>query len=485
MAESDHKARAPQALRYLCGVIMASASLVAIANDLKIMLEEPAEGQAGSGVSNIRGWAIASEGVARVEVFIDGVFEFEVPYGGERKDVENAYPAVTNSLSSGFGQTFNYGVLRAGTHSLTARAVSSSGVIAESSAQFTVVRFPDSFYPEADSPSLQGANVTVDETKEQITIENLRLADDEQRTVVLAWLTASQSFQIQSIVDEDEESTTPISGRTDPVACGYADITENNQSSLSITSSASWNCDESERDLIANGIPDHEVGQFPNPNNPNTISEQNVLEAFTLTPTMASSPTYTGGPAGPIGYVLNGVKVDAATAGSCFEANDCSLSNPRGDWHIEALGQSHFGFGDDDNNAHVQPNGAYHYHGIPEGFLEKRGASGGDMVLTGWARDGFPIYARWGYDDPTSADSVVRIIQSSYRLVGSVPANRPSTDLYELGTFTEDWEYQEGSGDLDECNGRLGVTPDFPEGIYHYYATDTYPYLQRCVSGVL
>jgi hypothetical protein len=131
-------------------------SLVAIANDLKIMLEEPAEGQAGSGVSNIRGWTIASEGVARVEVFIDGVFEFEVPYGGERKDVENAYPAVTNSLSSGFGQTFNYGVLRAGTHSLTARAVSSSGVIAESSAQFTVVRFPDSFYTEADSPSLPG-----------------------------------------------------------------------------------------------------------------------------------------------------------------------------------------------------------------------------------------------------------------------------------------------------------------------------------------
>jgi len=84
-----------------------------------------------------------------------------------------------------------------------------------------------------------------------------------------------------------------------------------------------------------------------------------------------------------------------------------------------------------------------------------------------------------------SADSALRVIQSSYQLTGSVPAGRPSTNLYELGTFTEDWEYQEGSGDLDECNGRFGVTPDFPEGIYHYYATDTYPYLQRCVSGVL
>ena len=35
------------------------------------------------------------------------------------------------------------------------------------------------------------------------------------------------------------------------------------------------------------------------------------------------------------------------------------------------------------------------------------------------------------------------------------------------------------------ASGRFGVTPDFPAGIYHYYATDTYPYFQRCVSGSL
>ena len=38
---------------------------------------------------------------------------------------------------------------------------------------------------------------------------------------------------------------------------------------------------------------------------------------------------------------------------------------------------------------------------------------------------------------------------------------------------------------LDECNGRHGVTPEFPKSIYHYYATDSYPYLQRCVKGQL
>jgi hypothetical protein len=71
----------------------------------------------------------------------------------------------------------------------------------------------------------------------------------------------------------------------------------------------------------------------------------------------------------------------------------------------------------------------------------------------------------------------------SYTFVNSVSNSRPSTDDYPLGTFQEDWQYTAGSGDLDECNGRIGVTPEFPDGIYHYYATDTYPYFQRCVKG--
>ena len=51
------------------------------------------------------------------------------------------------------------------------------------------------------------------------------------------------------------------------------------------------------------------------------------------------------------------------------------------------------------------------------------------------------------------------------------------------GTFREDWQFVEGSGDLDQCNGRFGMTPEFPEGIYHYYLTDDYPYMPRCVWG--
>lgn len=76
-------------------------------------------------------------------------------------------------------------------------------------------------------------------------------------------------------------------------------------------------------------------------------------------------------------------------------------------------------------------------------------------------------------------------MSSSYRLKAAPDANRPATTLFPMGTFLQDHEYVAGLGALDECNGRTGVTPEFPNGIYHYYATDTYPYLQRCVKGQL
>jgi hypothetical protein len=121
---------------------------------------------------------------------------------------------------------------------------------------------------------------------------------------------------------------------------------------------------------------------------------------------------------------------------------------------------------------------------MPEGFITKLG-KGQAMTLVGWAADGFPIYARYGYSVASDATSALKVIKGSYRLKTSPDAKRPATSLFAMGTFLQDYEYVAGYGDLDECNGRTGVTPEFPNGIYHYYATDTYPYLQRCVKGQL
>lgn len=279
--------------------------------------------------------------------------------------------------------------------------------------------------------------------------------------------------------------STPTASTTANVLCSYAQSVFNSSASVSATSTAIWSCNSTGRMLSANGLPDHAVGIFPNANNPNKITAQRVSASLFMNPTVSSTVTQRGGPLGDTGYILNGVKVDAATAGSCDNTGaNCGLVNNTGAWSIEALGQTAFNFGTDSNNAHVQPNGAYHYHGIPVGFVNALG-KGIAMTLIGWAADGFPIYARYGYNVASNAASPVRVITSSYRLKLAPSANRPSTLVYALGTFSQDYEYVAGSGDLDECNGRTGVTPEFPSGIYHYYATDSYPYLQRCVKGRL
>ena len=266
---------------------------------------------------------------------------------------------------------------------------------------------------------------------------------------------------------------------TNGILCELSHSTFNDDESVNLTSEASWSCEGTVRSLMANGVPDHSVGTFPNPENPNTISAQNVAVDFPLHPEIASE---SGIATRIVAYALNGVKFEVGTAGTCTNAGDCSPAGNGGAWSMEAVGEASFDFGEDENHGHVQPFGAYHYHGIPENYLTQLGR-GEEMTLIGWAVDGFPIYARYGYDDPNNASSEVKVVVSSWRLKAEADAGRPSVDIYPLGAFTQDYEYVEDFGDLDECNGRSGVTPEFPDGIYHYYLTDTFPFGQRCVKG--
>jgi hypothetical protein len=198
-----------------------------------------------------------------------------------------------------------------------------------------------------------------------------------------------------------------------------------------------------------------------------------------------------------IAYALNSVKFDPATAGRCNDAGECSLARGEGNWNIEALGHETFNFGDDMNHAHVQPNGAYHYHGIPELLIDFLGDKDG-MTLVGWASDGFPVYARYGYADPENSQSQLKALTTSYRLKSQPDENRPNTltailggpnansninKPIPMGAFTQDYEYVEGLGDLDECNGIFGVTLEFPDGIYYYVVTDDFPFFTRCLKG--
>jgi hypothetical protein len=106
------------------------------------------------------------------------------------------------------------------------------------------------------------------------------------------------------------------------------------------------------------------------------------------------------------------------------------------------------------------------------GYFDNLRSSFGDDGLQvsniiGWAYDGNPIYGPYGYSDSENSNSVPKLLVSGYTLNSSNIIDRPSLPS---GFFVEDYEYT-NSGDLDENNGRFGKTPEFPNGVYAYFAT--------------
>ena len=106
------------------------------------------------------------------------------------------------------------------------------------------------------------------------------------------------------------------------------------------------------------------------------------------------------------------------------------------------------------------------------GYFDNLRSSFGDSGsqvsnIIGWAYDGNPIYGSYGYSNPEDTNSTPKILTSGYTLSSSNIINRPELPL---GFFVEDYKYT-NSGDLDENNGRFGKTPEFPNGVYAYFAT--------------
>lgn len=228
------------------------------------------------------------------------------------------------------------------------------------------------------------------------------------------------------------------------------------------------------RYIESNGIPDHIHGQFPNKNNPNRISPQSYKFRVPLEPMELPLTASGRGYLSAVG--LNGIPFDPGTAE--FWKRDRSLG-----WNYSAISKV-INLGLDSNHAHVQPTGAYHYHGLPTGLIAKKKGKN-EMTLVGYAADGFPLYNQYGYSDPKDSKSKLKEMKGSYQLKrGTRPGGSKGPGGKYDGTFDQDWEYVEDSGDLDKCNGRFGVTPEHPEGIYHYYVTNTFPYIMREFKGV-
>lgn len=320
------------------------------------------------------------------------------------------------------------------------------------------------------------------------------------------------------------------------------------------------------RIIEANSLPSHAVGAFPNPGNPNRIQADaktyrvpaQPVQAAAATPAgpyvfgvgvngvpfdpgaaefysdEASSRGGRGGPPqgrrggqggpppgmrgrgpGRFGPPRGGFGPPGGPRGGGFGppgegppnggpgGQNGGPAGPGGDgrWQYEALSGA-VALGLDENHAHVQPTGAYHYHGIPTGLVESLQKEGGQThqhadgsehahgdasahsPLVGWAADGFPIYSVFGFADAASGEGEVVALTSSYRLKEGTRPDGPGEPggRYD-GTFTADYEYVRGAGDLDECNGRVCVTPEFPDSTYAYFLTEEFPVVPRLLRG--
>lgn len=255
-------------------------------------------------------------------------------------------------------------------------------------------------------------------------------------------------------------------------------------------------CDEidgSVRYWYTNSIPDHVTGTFPNAGNPNAISAQQgeftmcayPLEAGFYTELIINGFGSMGGcPTFEFGLATNGIEFDPIAAEFFQNPNNGQLNY---DWNENPLSPN-INLGTDMNDAHVQPTGKYHYHGKPTNFIDGLGiTSSQHSPIIGWAADGFPMYYKYVYADAMDGNSGIVEATSCYQLKSG---NRPgdgttAPDGAYDGTYVEDYEYNNGISGclLDECNGRFGVTPDYPNGTYYYVMTEEFPVVPRCFAG--
>lgn len=242
-----------------------------------------------------------------------------------------------------------------------------------------------------------------------------------------------------------------------------------------------------------NSLPDHATGTFPGQGNPNAISAQQgeftmcayPLEAGQFTDLIIDGFGSMGGcPTFEFGLALNGLEWDPIAA-EWFENPNTGAINY--DWNENPLSPN-VNLGTDMNDAHVQPTGKYHYHGDPTNYINGLGiTSASHSPIIGYAADGFPLYYRYVYSDAMDANSSIIEATTCYELKnGNRPGNGTTApDGAYDGTYVEDYEYNSGISGcvLDQCNGRFGVTPEFPNGTYYYVMTAEFPVVPRCFAG--
>lgn len=256
--------------------------------------------------------------------------------------------------------------------------------------------------------------------------------------------------------------------------------------------------------IHTSGVPAYVTGPFLD-GNPSVATDQSVIFKFPLNPTQ-NTGTPTSTTMGNIGVFINGVALfdyrDGVAWNTATNAYCGGPGNPpcsgQTYWNRDAVVAEKPGF--DCSKGHPAM-GNYHHHQNPSAYkldlnvisticnlYDADGLYTIDSTqhspLIGFAYDGFPIYGAYGYKNADGSGGIVRI-KSGYQLRSitdrtvwadgtNVPDGPVVNTTYPLGTFKEDYEFISHPGQedyLDAHNGRFCVTPEYPAGIYCYFAT--------------
>lgn len=213
--------------------------------------------------------------------------------------------------------------------------------------------------------------------------------------------------------------------------------------------------------IYSNSIPSYSIGPWSqNPNLPACKQYTFKIPRNTIV-----QPQKTNVQLGYIGVYVNGVLI--------YNADDGQTYNNEGIYNRNAYVWELPSFDSCDGHPDAREN--YHMHINPTCLYNYKDSTAHSPII-GYIFDGFPVYGSYGYSNANDSSSSITRMTSSWQKDNSLTSNGrpngPAVDsTYPLGSFIQDYIFSSGSGTLDRHNGRWCVTPEYPNGVYAYFAT--------------
>ena len=175
------------------------------------VFESPGDAQPVAGITTVSGWAFDTEldsHISRVTLLIDETLRLDIPCCAERGDVQRNFPAfpAEQTLNSGWGTAFNWGVLSAGVHTLRVEIETTSGELFSTQTRTITVVKPGDF-AFLDSFDLSAADASIVGT--QLVLKGVEVRDKTSKQtktvdVRFRWFQNSQSLGATGSVTTDD-----------------------------------------------------------------------------------------------------------------------------------------------------------------------------------------------------------------------------------------------------------------------------------------